>query len=278
MNNVNQLFAARYGHAASIAGLDEVGPGNDVLASILRHRSVRAYADKPLDPGTLPRLIAAAQSASSSSNLQAWSVVAVRDDQRKQRLSRLAANQAHIRRAPLFLVWLADLARLARVAERRGLPHDGLAYFELFLLAVIDAALAAQNAVLAAEALGLGTVYIGGIRNHPLEVAAELALPPAVFPVFGLCVGHPDPEQPTAIKPRLPQRAVLHHETYGDPAAQDAAVDDYDDVMAAFYEAQKMDTPGPWSIHSSKRVSGPGSLAGRDRLQAFVQALGFPLR
>ncbi|MFM7366911.1 MAG: nitroreductase family protein, partial [Sphaerospermopsis kisseleviana] len=155
-----------------------------------------------------------AQSASTSSNLQTWSVVAVEDGNRKEELSKLANNQAHIRQSPLFLVWLADLARLTNIAESRGLPHEGLDYLEMFLMAAIDAALAAQNAVVAAESLGLGTVYIGALRNKPQEVAQILNLPPHVVAVFGLCVGYADPVVKVAIKPRLPQSVVLHREIY----------------------------------------------------------------
>lgn len=79
--------------------------------------------------------------------------------------------------------------------------------------ATIDAALAAQNATIAAESLGLGTVYIGGIRNQPVRVTETIQLPPHLFTVFGLCVGYPDEAKPAAIKPRLPQAAVLHRET-----------------------------------------------------------------
>lgn len=133
-------------------------------------------------------LIAAAQSASTSSNLQTWSVVAVEDQQRKEELSKLAGNQAHIKQVPLFLVWLADLARLSSIADSRGISHDALEYLEMFVTATIDASLAAQNAAVAAESLGLGTVYIGGIRNHPQEVAEILNLPYGVLekldPIF----------------------------------------------------------------------------------------------
>ncbi|MEF2985466.1 nitroreductase family protein, partial [Pseudomonas aeruginosa] len=95
----------------------------------------------------------------SSSNLQTWSVVAVQDPDRKARLAELAGNQGHIREAPLFLVWVADLARTRAVATAAGSPAEGLDYLESLLVAVIDAALAAQNAVVALESLGLGAVY-----------------------------------------------------------------------------------------------------------------------
>lgn len=80
---------------------------------------------------------------------------------------------------------------------------ESLPYLESLLLGKIDAALAAQNAVVALESLGLGSVYIGGIRNYIEGVANELGLPPQVYPVFGLCVGYPSPDRPVKVKPRL---------------------------------------------------------------------------
>lgn len=250
---------------------------SEALALLLSHRSVRAYTADPLPAGTLEALVAAAQSAATSSNLQTWSVVAVEGAERKARLAELAGNQAQIRAAPLFLVWLADLSRLARVAARRDLPHAGLDYAEMLLVAIIDAALAAQNATVAAEALGLGTVYIGAIRNRPLDVAAELGLPPRVMPVFGMCVGWPDPGRPAAVKPRLAQAAVLHRETYS-AAAEPAAVDSYNATMAAFYHEQRMRVDGDWAQHSAQRVAGPHTLSGRDTILAALRHLGFELR
>jgi nitroreductase len=250
---------------------------NETIELLLGHRSVRAYAADPLPAGALTALVAAAQSAATSSNLQTWSVVAIEDQARKERLAHLAGDQAHIRDCPLFLVWLADLSRLARVAAAQGIPAGGLDYTEMFILGVIDAALAAQNAVVAAESLGLGTVYIGGIRNHPLDVASELQLPPRIFPVFGLCVGWPDPAQPAAVKPRLPQEAVLHHERYTSDAEQ-GAVDRYSATMAAFYAEQRMRVGGDWAEHSAKRVAGPHTLSGRDTIRSAIEQLGFELR
>jgi nitroreductase len=267
------LLGLRYGDSDSTPHV----AWSETLELLLNHRSVRAYAPDSLPAGTLEAMVVAAQSASSSSNLQAWSVIAVEEQARKTRLAQLAGNQAHIRDCPLFLVWLADLARLARVAARRDIPSAALDYTEMFILSVIDAALAAQNAVVAAEALGLGVVYIGAIRNHPLDVAAELQLPPRIFPVFGLCVGVPDETRPADIKPRLPQHAVLHRETYA-ANQQDAAVDRYNQVMTPFYSEQQMRVNGDWAQHSARRVAGPQSLSGRDTIREALRHLGFDLR
>jgi len=266
------LLRDRYGNAFEVDT-----PWNDVLNSLLSHRSIRAYLSKPLPPGTLELLIAAAQSASTSSNLQTWSAIAIEDPERKERLSQLANGQAHIQQAPLFLVWLADLSRLSHIAESRGLPHEGLDYLEMFLMAAIDASLAAQNAVVAAESLGLGTVYIGAMRNRPEEVAAELGLPKNVFAVFGLCVGYPDPAQATAIKPRLPQQAVLHRETYS-LDAQQPAIERYNEVMAEFYAEQQMNDVGDWTQHSSDSIASAEALRSRSELRQVLNKLGFELR
>ena len=136
------------------------------------------------------------------------------------------------------------------------------------------AALAAQNAVTAAESLGLGTVYIGAIRNRPEEVAAELGLQAGAFAVFGLCVGYPDAARPSSIKPRLPQAAVLSHEQHR-PAAE--AVARYDATMQRFYASQGLPVV-QWSAHSLARLRGPADLKGRHRLREALRQHGFELR
>ncbi len=272
MAHLDQLLNQRYGPAAAPA-IERI---NETIGVLLDHRSVRAYLPDALDEGTLELLVAAAQSASTSSNLQTWSVVAVEDKERKARLAKLSGDQKHIDQAPLFLAWIADLSRLRNIAQREGLAGEGLDYFEAFLFSVIDAALAAQNAVTAAESLGLGTVYIGGLRNRPEEVAAELKLPPEAFAVFGLVVGRPNPGAAAAIKPRLAQDIVLHREQYH-AGSQSEAVARYDDTISAFYAAQKLPQQ-KWTEHSLGRIKGPESLGNRVRLAEIVRRLGFKLK
>jgi len=273
MSQLESRVTARYGGASGTGDLPE---SNAILDQLLRHRSVRAYLPQALPPGTLEAIVTAAQSASTSSNLQAWSLVAVEDPARKARLATLAANQAHVRDAPLFLVWLADVARLGCVARSMGEVAEGLDYLEALLLGVIDAALAAQNAVVALESLGLATVFIGAIRNRSEDVAAELALPPGVFPVFGMCVGYEDPSRRAEVKPRLPRGAVLHREQYA-LEGQLPLVRDYDAVMARFWASQGMQQ-GEWSRTAVNRVKNAASLHGREKLVAALHRMGFLLR
>lgn len=247
-----------------------------VIGQILAHRSVRSYKPDPLPEGTIETLVAAGQSAASSSNLQTWSVVAVTDPARKARLAEVAGNQKHILQAPTLLVFLADLSRLNELGAARDHAVDALDYLETLFVAIIDAALAAQNAVLAAESLGLGTVYIGALRNDPERVAKELGLPPKVFPVFGLCLGYPAPEVVTGIKPRLSPALILHREQYGTGYAPEP-VAAYDAAIQDFQSEQRIPQV-PWSRQALARVAGPQSLSGRDRIRDALAALGFALR
>lgn len=268
------LLTARYGASAPAFPADADSP---VLRTLLAHKSVRHYAATPLPPGTLETLGAAAQSAASSSNLQTWSVVAVSDPERKAEAARLSGDQDFIWQAPLFLVFCADLARLSAASEREGLPGAGLDYLELYQTAVIDAALAAQNAAVAAESMGLGICYVGGARNHPQEMTALLHLPRRVVALFGLTVGVPTKDDTAQIKPRLPQTGLIHTEVY-DAGERDEAVGEYNETMRGFYESQKMNVEGTWARHSAKRVAGPEALSGRDIWHSMLEERGFGLK
>ncbi len=248
---------------------------NPTIAALLAHRSVRRYDPRPVGDDVLHSLVAAAQSASTSSNLQIWSVIAVRDPARKAALAQCAGGQRHVAEAPLFLVWLADFARLKQLADDHAAPLEGQDYLEAGVLGCVDAALAAQNALVAAESLGLGGVYIGGIRNQPEAVAEILQLPPHVVAVFGMSVGYPAADDTAQVKPRLPQAAVLHHETY-DLKAQRLEVARYEERVNAFYGSQGMGES--WIQRALARMASPKSLTGRDRLSEAFHKLGYPLK
>ena len=139
---------------------------NDVVRGLLSHRSVRHFLSDPLSEGTIETLVAVAQSAATSSNMQAWSMVAVESPERRARLAQLAAPQGFIARVPLFLCWLADLSRLERVGLANGRQLEGIAYLEAFIVALVDAALASQNAVVAAEIARVRRCLCRGIAER----------------------------------------------------------------------------------------------------------------
>ncbi|MBO9357072.1 NADPH-dependent oxidoreductase [Bordetella petrii] len=268
----SSAWNARYGDTATLPS-----SVNPIVEHLLNHCSVRAYDPRrQVGDEALKLAVAAAQSASTSSNLQVWSVVAVRDQAARDRYAELAGRQQHISDAPLFLAWVLDLSRLRRIGETVGIPAGGTDYLELYTVGAVDVALAAQNAATALESLGLGIVYIGGLRNRPEDVARELGLPPGCMALFGMCVGYPDPTQPADIKPRLPQSAVLHSERYGTASEADD-VHGYDARIVA-YQTMQGRGDKPWSRTATTRVRGPESLNGRDRLREALVNLGIEAR
>ena len=247
---------------------------------IHRHGSVRQYEPDPLPTEMVETIVAAAQRSSTSSNLQMYSVVAVTDAAKRTRLAELCGNQAHVAQAPLFLAWCADLSRLDRACQLRGYAQV-TGYVENFLLAALDAVIAAQTASLAAESLGLGICYIGSIRNNPRDVIELLGLPRLVFPVTGLTVGWPAADP--CLRPRLPMKTVLHWETYS-RTNEDQALHEYDRAMVAtgIYEGRQVPVPGKpgqvedygWTEHSARRVSQPT----RTFMRQVLSQQGFELK
>jgi len=264
-------LAQRYG-----AAIPPVGPWNETIAGLLEHRSVRGYKPDPVPAGTLETLIAAASSAATSSNMQWWSAVAVTDPAKKKVLAEIAGGQKHIEECPLFIAWVADMARHQRISDEEKTAFETMPWLETFLVACIDTALAAQNAVVAAESIGLGTVYIGAMRNDPVRVAELLGLPKQSFVVFGLCVGYPTEKGVGEVKPRLPQATVLHHESY-DAAHEAAERKTYDAEMAAFSKRHEMQA-ATWTQRVLNRLGPIKSMAGRDRMRAALAKLGFEIR
>jgi len=243
------------------------------LAPFLRHRSVRNYSDEPVSDELMSALIAAAQSAATSSTLQLWSVVSVQSPETRETLANLCANYAHIRHAQWFLCFLADHYRLKEAARQIGENAEGLPYAEFFAMAVIDAALAAERLVCAAESIGLGICYIGALRNNAPAVKEILGLPEGTFGQFGLCIGWPEQPLTSQIKPRLAQPAVWHRERYN----RDIDVSEYDARMSAFYEAEKMKGDVTWSMRSGRRVD-EHHMTGREILLDWLREQGFLLK
>jgi FMN reductase (NADPH) len=253
---------------------------NPTLNLIRHHASVRHYTPNPVSRSDIETIVSAGQCASTSSNMQAYSIVAVAEAGKRQHLADLCGNQQFISEAPVFLVWCADLARLDHACQLHGYIQD-TDYMESFLVAAIDTALAAQNAALAAESLGLGICYIGSIRNNPQEVISLLELPTLTFPITGMTVGWPT--KPPHLRPRLALNTILHWEHY-DQSHEDEALRKYDKAMIAtgIYIGRQIPVPGrtgngedySWTEHSARRVS----RAVRTGLREAINKQGFGLK
>jgi nitroreductase len=212
---------ARFGLDVELGG--EV-PDEPWLHQMLMRRTQRRYGDRAVPDSLVRLLLAAAFSASSKSDFQQASVIWLKDRARRDRLAALFPDMPWIGTAPVFLVFLGDARRLERLGALRGHPQDNGA-LEGFFNATVDAALALQSCVLAAETVGLGTCPISVLRNRIAEVAEVLALAPKVFPVAGLCLGYP--AQAGFISMRLPLGATVHVDAYDDSRLAEV-VDAYD--------------------------------------------------
>lgn len=245
------------------------------LGKFMNHRSVRKYRDEPIQEQVVQGLLGCAQSAATSSNLQLWSVISVQDPRRREEIAVLCGDQKQVREAPWFLAFFADHHRLRSAAAAAGEEARGLDFEEFYTMAVIDAALAAERLVCAAESLGIGICYIGALRNDPFAVKEFFSLPEGVFGVFGLCLGWPQEPLTSKIKPRLRQDAVWFRETY--PRDVSEPIAEYDDRMGPFYESQNMKGDVNWSMRSGRRVD-EHHLTGREAIRAFLDAQGMALR
>lgn len=255
-----------------------------VVEQMHRHRTHREYRADPLPAAQLERLVDAARHASTSSFIQAYSVVLVTDPGRRAECARWCGGQAHIVQAPVFAAICADLHKIALACAQHGTAVQA-GSFELFLQATVDAALLGQNLQLAAESEGLGACMIGAARNHPLELAAALALPRACYVVFGMTLGVPaDDPIPRG---RMPLPGVLHWDRYDESAGADALAG-ADDGMRAWARRTNAERGGylgrpvgeqkGWTDRMAQMWGGQGGYAAARRtLVDELRQLGFGL-
>lgn len=274
-------------------------PDHPFFRLMEQHRSIRSFvqgAEVPADH--LERIVAAAQRSPTSCNLQTYSFLAIRDRQTRERIAAVSGGHRFIVEAGLLLVALVDLHKMEVVTRRAGYRYYQSQFLESFLMAAMDTAIAAQSALIAAEALGYGVCMLGSIRNHSDRAIEILQLPPKLFPLVGLAIGVP--ERLNAPRPRLPLQGVLFQERY-DPARVEAAIEEYDRLMreSGVYEGREFPldevervepapagraggrhTPGAygWIEHSARRVSSRNPEDARDNLSEVLRRAEFGLK
>ncbi|MFL6557694.1 MAG: oxygen-insensitive NADPH nitroreductase [Bacillus sp. (in: firmicutes)] len=209
---------------------------NKVIETIVNHRSLRHFEDKPLTTEQIKTIVTCAQSAATSSFIQAYSIIGVKDKVKKKKLAEIAGNQEYVEKNGHFFVFCADLYRHTIIGENEQINvSPSIESTEKFMVALIDASLAAQNAAIAAESMGLGICYIGGIRNNLDEVKRILKTPERVIPLFGLAVGVPT--KLTEQKPRLPFEHVYHEDEYEqNKEIYINQLQTYDHLISSYYE------------------------------------------
>ena len=197
---------------------------NKTLADILAHRSCRTFKPDPIPEELIQVLFACAFSAPSKSDLQQACVIRIEDRGKQQRIAALSSHTTWVANAPVFMVWCGDSRRIRRLAEWRNhaFANDHL---DAFMNAAVDAGIAIQAFMIAAESVGLGCCPVSEIRDHIDLLSSELELPRWVFPIAGLCVGWPAEESHISL--RLPMETTIHSDRYDDSKLVEQ-VADYD--------------------------------------------------
>ncbi|MCP4295050.1 MAG: oxygen-insensitive NADPH nitroreductase [Proteobacteria bacterium] len=242
---------------------------NRTIDLLKNHRSVRKFNADPVDDNKLKVIIETAGAAATSNFIQAYSVIQVVNKDSRKKLAQLTGGQSWVEASPVFLVFCADLKRAENACEfeKKEMNHGSM---EQLIIATVDVALAAQNAMTAAESMGLGGVFIGGIRNNPAEVCELLNIPNQVYPVFGMCLGYPA-EQPEQ-KPRLPVDVILKKDSYQEDIKD---LERYNEICREYYQNR---STGSREDTWTKQISAMVSKSARPHMKEFLGNKGLGIK
>ncbi|MFH0843254.1 MAG: nitroreductase family protein [Bacteroidota bacterium] len=191
---------------------------NKISATLLNRRTIRKYSSAPVDEKLLNDLLSMTCRASTTGNMQVYSIIITRDPAMKRELAPCHFNQKMVTEAPVLLTFCADFNRFSKWCRQRN-ADPGYDNFLSFFTAAIDALLVAQTFCIAAEAEGLGICYLGTTTYTADKIIETLRLPSGVVPVTTVTAGWPE-EKPDQVD-RLPLEAILHNEVYSDYSGEE---------------------------------------------------------
>ena len=185
---------------------------------INKHVSIRKFTTREVDEKHLESIIYSGTRASTTGNMQLYSIVVTRDKNKKEQMAPLHFNQPLVKNAPVLLTFVADFNRFSKWCEHSK-AEPGYDNMLSFTTALIDALLVAQNVCIAAENNGLGICYLGTTSYNAKEIIDVLQLPKLTFPITTIALGYPD-EEPE-LTDRIPLNGIIHHEIYKDYTQED---------------------------------------------------------
>lgn len=189
-----------------------------MLNTILNHKSIRKYKSKPIEKEILDKVLEAGTRASTTGNMQVYSIVVSTDQNIKEELWAAHFKQDMLKQAPVVMTFCADYNRFNKWCRQRN-AQPGYDNFLSFYTGTIDALLAAQNVAIAAETFGLGICYLGTTTYMADSIIEILNLPKDVIPVTTIVMGYPNEQ--AALTDRLPIDAVVHYQKYKDYSTED---------------------------------------------------------
>ena len=218
---------------------------------LMAHSSCRSFQDKPVPEDVADTIIKCAQHSPTSSYLQAYSIIKVEDKEKRKALAQFAGGQEWVEKAGLALLFCADLHRLdvmLDVADKNVLHNE-----ELYTVAVTDAALASSRALVAAQALGLGGVFVGGVRNETEKMAKLFGLPELVFPMYVVCMGYPAEVPPQ--RPRMDASLISAVDTYPEITGPEQLADYEKEVSDYFLNITNGRSGRGWIARAEHAIS-----------------------
>jgi len=245
---------------------------NPTLETIFQHRSIRRFKARKVSRRLINLIVEAGQRAPTACGMQTYSFVLVTDPNVRETIFKAIGRQKCMEQAPTWIVVCADLARQFELFKIIGVKTKFGPLGKL-IPSVVDAVLAAQNMVVAAEALGLGTVFIGSIWDAMKQVGETLKVPHNVLPILLLCLGYPDEAPPT--RPRWPRQAVLHENCYKMPS---------ENMMREYYQRANKEliemkyfskNIGNWAEHWQNKFDPKNVHEWEKTLRKDLQKMGF---
>jgi nitroreductase len=245
---------------------------NPTLDTIFGRRSIRKFKRTWIPRELINQIVEAGQRAPTACGMQTYSFMLITDSDLRNKICMLIGKQSCMEQAPVWIIVCADMARQLKLFEVLGIKTD-LGPLEKFIPAMVDAGLVAQNMVLAAEALGLGSVFIGSVWEALKRIADLLGLPQNVMPLVLVCLGYPN-ESP-APRPRWPLEAVLHENKYVMPSEK---------LMRDYYEKANKELINMgyfrkginnWAEHWQAKFPPQEMKTWEENLRRDLKALGF---
>ena len=245
---------------------------NVVIKNLFHRRSIRKFKPEPVSREAIYQIVAAAQRAPTGCGMQTYSFIIITDKQIRKAISKAIGQQKCMKHAPLWIMICADMARQLQLLKLLEVKTK-FGPLSMLIPALVDTALAAENMVIAANALGIGSVFIGSVWDSLKEVAEILKLPRNVLPTVLICLGYPDETPPP--RPRWPLEAVLHENEYKMPS-EELMKEYYTDANQQLVEMQYFHkSVRNWAEHWRKKFPLSEMNEWENRLRKDLQELGF---
>ena len=210
---------------------------NETIRIQLNHRSIRAFKEQALTKEEVELLVDVARHTATSKFMQAYSIISITDSTLKAAFAAIS-KQPYVEKNGHLFLFVVDYHRNVQLTKAQDRPAKLQGTADYFIAGLTDATIAAQNMVVAAESLGMGTVFLGSLHNDAQQIIDLLGLPEYTFPAVGLAVGWPNQEP--QLKPRLPKEIIHmenHYQVLENPLKE---IEAYDEEITSYYDTRDL--------------------------------------